>query len=148
LGYGQAHGAKSLTTGWDDLILRAGYQASQDFDAWVLKLGTAGLTLVLGVAALVKTESFTNLVVAGFLFAASLVGGLLSLRLSADGLRRLAEAQEDEEAEKRSLDAADMWQFKWVTGLNWVAFLTLSGAFVMVAVFLGRDAIPMTDGGP
>lgn len=120
-------------------VLGAAHQASQDFDAWVLKLGTAGFTLVLGVAALVETDSFTNLAWAGGLFAASLVAGLLSLRLSADGLRELAEHPER--------DATDIKQFDAVTAFNWVAFLTLSAAFVMLAVFVSMDAMPRTDGG-
>ena len=100
----------------------------------MLKLGTAGFTLVLGVAALVKTESFANLVVSGFLFAGSLVTALLSLRLSADGLRV--------QAEKPNMKSDDIKQFRWVTRLNWLAFVTLSAAFVMLAVFVGVDAIP------
>ena len=116
---------------YDSHILRTGHQASQDFDAWVLKLGAAGFTLVLGVAALVKTESFAILVVSGFLFAGSLMTGLLSLRLSADGLREQAENPN-----------ADIKQFGWVTRLNWLVFVTLSVAFLMLAVFVGVDAIP------
>ena len=123
-----------MTDKYDNHILDAGHQASQDFDAWVLKLGTAGFTLVLGVAALVKTESFANLVVSGFLFAGSLVTALLSLRLSADGLRV--------QAEKPNMKSNDIKQFRWVTRLNWLAFVTLSAAFVMLAVFVGVDAIP------
>jgi len=123
-----------LTDKYDNHILDAGHQASQDFDAWVLKLGTAGFTLVLGVAALVKTESFANLVVSGFLFAGSLVTALLSLRLSADGLRV--------QAEKPNMKSDDIKQFRWVTRLNWLAFVTLSAAFVMLAVFVRVDAIP------
>ena len=123
---------------YDDLILHAGHQASQDFDAWVLKLGTAGMTLVLGVAALIETKSFGNLVWAGGLFAGSLVAGLLSLRLSADGLRKQAENPDAD---------TDISEFKWVTRLNWVAFATLSAAFVMLAVFVGVDAIPKKEGG-
>lgn len=123
-----------MTDKYDNHILDAGHQASQDFDAWVLKLGTAGFTLVLGVAALVKTESFANLVVSGFLFAGSLVTALLSLRLSADGLRV--------QAEKPNMKSDDIKQFRWVTRLNWLAFVTLSAAFVMLAVFVGVDAIP------
>ena len=97
---------------------------------------------MLGVAALVKTDSFANLVWAGVLFSAALFAGLLSLRLSADGLRRLAEAYVNEETGRPALDTDDVWQFKWVTGLNWVAFVTLSAAFGMLAVFVGFDAIP------
>ena len=123
-----------MTDKYDNHILDAGHQASQDFDAWVLKLGTAGFTPVLGVAALVKTESFANLVVSGFLFAGSLVTALLSLRLSADGLRV--------QAEKPNMKSDDIKQFRWVTRLNWLAFVTLSAAFVMLAVFVGVDAIP------
>ena len=123
-----------MTDKYDNHILDAGHQASQDFDAWVLKLGTAGFTLVLGVAALVKTESFANLVVSGFLFAGSLVTALLSLRLSADGLRV--------QAEKPNMKSDDIKQFRWVTRLNWLAFVTLSAAFVMLAVFVRVDAIP------
>lgn len=120
-------------------MLGAAHQASQDFDAWVLKLGTVGFTLVLGVAALVETDRFTNLVWSGILFAASLVTGLLSLRVSADGLRELAEHPER--------DATDVWRFKAVMIFNWVAFLMLSAAFVMLAVFVGVDAIQIPDGG-
>ena len=104
----------------------------------MLKLGTAGMTLVLGVAALVETKSFANLVWAGGLFAGSLAAGLLSLRLSADGLRKKAENPHAD---------SDPSEFKWVTRLNWVAFATLSAAFVMLAVFVGVDAIPQKEGG-
>ena len=124
---------------YDNHILMAGHQASQDFDAWVLKLGTAGITLVLGVAALVNIERLGNLIWAGALFSGSLVAGLLALRLSADGLRRMSE--------KQTLMTKGVWQFKLVTGLNWLAFLTLSAAFVMLAVFVGLDAIPNKEGG-
>ena len=64
---------------------------------------------------------------AGFLVTGFLVTGLLSLRLSADGLRV--------QAEKPNLESEDIKQFRWVTGLNWLAFVTLSAAFVMLAVF-------------
>lgn len=128
-----------MTDSFDNHLLTAGHQASQDFDAWVLKLGTAGMTLVLGVAALVNMERIGNLVAAGVLFSGSLVAGLFSLRLSADGLKRLSE--------DRSLTTRNVWQFKCVTWLNWLAFLTLSAAFVMLAVFVGLDAIPTRDGG-
>jgi hypothetical protein len=127
-----------MTHTFENHILNAGHQASQDFDAWVLKLGTAGMTLVLGVAALVTTESFTNLIWAGGLFSGSLVAGLLSLRLSADGLRRMSETPH--------LKTKDVWQFQLVTKLNWAAFVTLSSAFVMLAVFVGLDAMPTKDG--
>ena len=120
-------------------ILNAGYQASQDFDAWVLKLGTAGMTLVIAIAGLVNTDRFTYLIVAGGLFSASLVAGLLSLRLSADGLRR--------KAEDKTLWVPDMWQFKWVRGLNWFAAGALSAAFAMLALFIWLDAIPQTENG-
>ncbi|HEX6219597.1 MAG TPA: hypothetical protein VF115_00740 [Acidimicrobiia bacterium] len=127
-----------MTEQWQELILRAGHQASQDFDAWVLRLGTAGFTLVLGVAAIVKTEDFSLLVGSGSMFAASLVAGLLSLRLSADGHRVLSESEN-----KR---VGDLWQFQWVTVLNWVAFVTLSAAFILLAMFLKYDAMPNTGG--
>lgn len=128
-----------MTDTYENHLLDAGHQASQDFDTWVLKLGTAGMTLVLGVAALVNMERLGNLILAGGLFSGSLAAGLLSLRLSADGLKRMSEND--------SLTTKDVPQFTWVAGLNWVAFITLSLAFVMLAVFVGFDAIPIEDGG-
>jgi uncharacterized membrane protein YdcZ (DUF606 family) len=139
IGVIQLESRDSMTDSFDNHLLDAGHRASKDFDAWVLKLGTAGMTLVLGVAALVNMERLGNLILAGGLFSGSLVAGLLSLRLSADGLKRMSEDD--------SLTTKDVPQFTWVTGLNWVAFITLSLAFVMLAVFVGFDAIPMKDGG-
>lgn len=120
-------------------LLSAGHQASQDFDAWVLKLGTAGITLVLGVAALVEAESLDWLIRSGFAFAGALGAGLFSLRLSADGLRKMSEDP--------SLKVQDMLQFKLVTLSNWLAFAALTAAFVLLAVFVATDAVLNTDGG-
>ena len=115
---------------YDDHILDAAHQASQDFDAWILKLGTAGLTLVLLVAGLVTANSLTWLVAGGFGFALSLAAGLLSLRLSSIGLKDLAEGTEYDDIE----------QFKWVRHLNWAAFAFITLAFVSLALFVALDA--------
>ena len=105
----------------------------------MLKLGTAGFTLVLGVAALVEAQSLDWLIRSGFAFAGALGAGLLSLRLSADGLRKMSEDP--------SLKVEDMRQFDLVTFFNWVAFVALTAAFVMLAVFVATDAVLKTDGG-
>jgi hypothetical protein len=141
-----ARDIEAVTAAWDELIIKAGHQASQDFDAWVLKLGTAGLTVVLGVAALVQTTSLDRLVWAGGLFAGALVVGLLSLRLSADGLTKLVEGETEPETGLLVKDVPDLWQFRAVMILNWLAVGLLSVAFAMLAVFLGLDAIPRREG--
>ena len=89
---------------------------------------------MLGVAALVNTDTFIKLVWAGGLFAGSLTFGLLSLRLSADGLRKLSE--------NANLKTDNVGQFTAVSILNWLAIGALVSAFIMLAVFVGTDAMP------
>lgn len=104
----------------------ASHQASQDFDALVTKLGTAGLTVATAVAGLTDAAAWGNLIGSGIGFAAALTFSLLSIRLSADGLRALSSGTLYQDA----------WQFKWVRVLNWLAFVALSLAFILLALHL------------
>lgn len=104
----------------------ASHQASQDFDALVAKLGTAGLTVTTAVAGLTDAAAWGFLIASGIGFALSLTFSLLSIRLSADALRALASGHEYQ----------DLWQFKWVRILNWLSFLALAGGFILLALHL------------
>lgn len=112
-------------------LLQAGHQASRDYDAWILKLGTAGITLVTGVAALTDAESWDLLVWSGFLFAVSLLAGLASIRLSADGIRRQASGENYE----------DVKQYTLTKFLNWLAAVLLTAAYLTLVFHLGDATI-------
>lgn len=112
-------------------LLEAAHQASQDYDAWILKLGTAGITLVTGVAALTDAKSWILLIWAGVLFAGSLLAGLISIRLSADGLHRQASGTPYEE----------VTQYKTTKYLNWVAAVLLTTAYILLIAHLGDASI-------
>jgi membrane-associated protease RseP (regulator of RpoE activity) len=103
-----------------------GHQASQDFDALVAKLGTAGLTVATAIAGLTDAAGWGFLIGSGLGFSLALTFSLLSIRLSADGLRALASGREYEQT----------WQFGWVRVLNWLAFFALSLAFMALAIHL------------
>lgn len=108
-------------------VREAAHRASQDFDTLVAKLATAGLTVTTAVAGLSEAASWDLLIGSGIGFALSLVFSLLSIRLSADGLRVLGSGRKD---------YINIAQFKWVRLLNWVSLLAISAAFLLLAFHL------------
>lgn len=112
-------------------LLDAGHQSSRDFDAWILKLGTAGITLVTAVAVLVDAGSWWRLVWSGGLFAGSLLAGLMSQRLSADGIREMQSGSQYD----------DVGVFNWVKWLNWGAAVLMFAAYIFLALQLGESSI-------
>jgi hypothetical protein len=108
-------------------IREAAHQASQDFDALVAKLATAGITLTTAVAGLTDAASWWMLIGSGLAFAMSLVLSLLSIRMSADGLRVLGSGRKE---------YGDVRQFRYVRLLNWLAFVAISAAFLLLAFHL------------
>jgi hypothetical protein len=113
-------------------IREAAHQASQDFDALVAKLGTAGITVTVAVAGLTEAASWGLLIGSGVAFALSLVFSLLSIRLSADGLRVLGSGRKE---------YARIVQFKAVRLLNWLALGAISTAFLLLAFHLVQATV-------
>ena len=70
-------------------------------------------------------------VASGALFAASLLAGLMSLRLSAEGIRELQSGGKYE----------DIRAFVWVKWLNWGAAALLFAAYLLLAFQLGESTI-------
>jgi hypothetical protein len=113
---------------WLEHVRDASHQASQDFDALVAKLGTAGLAVAVAIAGLTEAAAWGWLIGAGIFFALSLACSLLSIRLSADALRDIASERKTYKDTKGT--------FKFVRALNWGAFILVSVAFILLSLHL------------
>jgi small-conductance mechanosensitive channel len=119
--------SSAVDQAWLDHVRDASHQASQDFDALVAKLGTAGLTVAVAVAGFTDAARWGFLIASGIAFALAMGCALLSIRLSADALRQVSSGKKRYE---------DLKAWKWVRGLNWAAFVLVFAGYLLLSLHL------------
>ena len=115
-------------------VREAAHQASQDFDALIAKLGTAGLTVTAAIVGFTDAPRWDFLAGGAIAFALALFISLITIRLSADGLRTLGSKQKRYEEIK-------VFNSNIVVALNWTAAILLGLAYLLLALHLVQAVV-------